>query len=414
MILLNEEDLKPGAYFTIPFKPEKAKRMLAQKYGRNPDDFEYDQANNRYVYKPKRKYGTPKPKPMTTPPSTQPTTNKPATTVTNPSVETDTMTSSESDDGFFKVTVSWIQEHYDKFNEELFGGVLGKCNFIANGSGGNKFGWFTISAYGVKIDVRSRRMFKDNGWERVEVNHDNFYETCRPVIGMNTNYSGQAFALENTLIHEMCHYYTYCFGIAPKQCHGPEFRHIANVVTQRGNLEYRIGRFGDKDRNERGYRLDDKIKQQKEKRRANRISNSIIVLTQMKNGDARLTRAANWNVVNEIIDCHKNDGRAVRTYVYNDADVINYFADRGYVKTQRTYRCWKLNGSFDDIIAQLPESEPIDKVNYDDMNYENHKRDIVDIITERAVTSIKNEYGLDDNIAITPGMDLSEYSPLEL
>ena len=47
MILLNEEDLKAGAYFTLPFKPEKAKRMLAQKYGRNPDDFEYDQANNR-------------------------------------------------------------------------------------------------------------------------------------------------------------------------------------------------------------------------------------------------------------------------------------------------------------------------------------------------------------------------------
>lgn len=405
MIYINEEDLKNGAYFTLPFKPEKAKRMLAQKYGKNPDDFEYDQANNRYVYKPKRSYGKP----------TSATTNKPqSSSVVSPNVEADTTVSNESDDGFFKVTVSWMQEHYDKFNEELFGGVLGKCDFIANGSGGKKFGWFTISAYGVKIDVRSRRMFKDNGWERIEINRDNFYETCCPVIGMNTNYSGQAFALENTLIHEMCHYYTYCFGIAPKQCHGPEFRHIADIVTQRGNLEYRIGRFGDKDRNEKGYRLDDKIKQQKEKRRANRLSNSIIVLTQMKNGDARLTRAANWNVVNEIINCHKRDGRAVRTYVYNDADVINYFADMGYVKTQRTYRCWTLNSSFDDIIAQLPESEPIDKVNYDDMNYENYKRDIVDVITERAVTNIRNEYGLDDKITITPGMDLSEYSPLEL
>lgn len=405
MIYINEEDLKNGAYFTLPFKPEKAKRMLAQKYGKNPDDFEYDQANNRYVYKPKRNYGKSNPQ----------TTNKAATyTATNPSGKSDTDTSSESDDGFFKVTVSWMQEHYDKFNEELFGGQLGKCDFVANGSGGNKFGWFTISARGIKINTRNRRMFKDNGWDRIEVNHDNFYELCHPVIGMNTNYSGQAFALENTLIHEMCHYYTYCFGIAPKQCHGPEFRNIANVVTQRGNLEYRIGRFGDKDRNERGYRLDDKIKQQKEKRRANRISNSIIVLTQMKNGEARLTRAANWNVVNEIIDCHKDDGRAIRTYVYNDADVINYFANKGYVKTQRTYRCWTLNGSFDDIIAQLPESEPIDKVNYDDMNYENYKRDIVDVITERAVTSIKNKYGLEDSVAITPGMDLSEYSPLEL
>lgn len=405
MIYINEEDLKNGSYFTLPFKPEKAKRMLAQKYGKNPDDFEYDQANNRYVYKPKRNYGKPTPK----------TTNKTATyTVTNPSGESDTVASSESDDGFFKVTVSWMQEHYNKFNEELFGGKLGKCDFVANGSGGNKFGWFTISASGVKIDVGSRRMFKTSGWDRIEINHDNFYELCRPVIGMNTNYSGQSFALENTLIHEMCHYYTYCFGIVPKQGHGPEFRHIASIVSQRGNLEYRIGRFGDKDRNERGYKLDDNIKQQNEKRLANRLSNSIIVLTQMKNGEARLTRAANWNVVNEIINCHKRDGRAIRTYVYDDADVINYFADKGYVKTQRTYRCWPLNGSFDDIISQMPESEPKDKVNYDDMNNENYGRDIVDVITERAVTSIKNEYDIENSITITPGMDLSEYSPLEV
>ena len=51
---------------------------------------------------------------------------------------------------------------------------------------------------------------------------------------------------------------------------------------------------------------------------------------------------------------------------------------------------------------------------YDDMNNENYKRDIVDIITERAVTNIKQEYGIENAIAITPDMNLSDASPLEM
>lgn len=53
--VLNEETLKPGQTFRLPFTGLKALKLLSQKYGCPPTDFYYDQNNNYFVYKPHKK-----------------------------------------------------------------------------------------------------------------------------------------------------------------------------------------------------------------------------------------------------------------------------------------------------------------------------------------------------------------------
>lgn len=57
--ILNEEVLKPGMEFKLPFPGERGGRMLANKYGVSPDDFEYVAAG-KFIYKPKNKPRRPK------------------------------------------------------------------------------------------------------------------------------------------------------------------------------------------------------------------------------------------------------------------------------------------------------------------------------------------------------------------
>lgn len=53
--VLNEEELKSGQTFRLPFAGPKGMKILSQKYGVPPTDFYYDQANNYFVYKPKKR-----------------------------------------------------------------------------------------------------------------------------------------------------------------------------------------------------------------------------------------------------------------------------------------------------------------------------------------------------------------------
>ena len=53
--VLNEEELKSGQTFRLPFAGAKGMKILSKKYGVPPTDFYYDQANNYFVYKPKKK-----------------------------------------------------------------------------------------------------------------------------------------------------------------------------------------------------------------------------------------------------------------------------------------------------------------------------------------------------------------------
>ena len=309
-----------------------------------------------------------------------------------------------------KPTVEWMSENYDKFNNELFGGELGACSFAVINRGHHNLGRFRIRRQ-IYVNRWNRRIFIQagdywSGYQNIEVNKDNFVRICDPEISMNGSYSATEEALLNTLIHEMCHYYTYMYGICPKQAHGTEFRQIASNVCSRSNGRFVITRVANAEEMSK-HKLDDRVFQRL-------VDNVYSIFTEMKDGAVRLTRAKNKNVIREIIDYHSRVHNAIRTYVYLDSDMSEYFAKNGKKHIMRTYRFWTMNGDFDTVLSQWPDAQPIKKVNYDDMNNENYSRDVVDIITERVMTEIKNNRMPTDAIAITPDMNLSDVSPLEM
>lgn len=141
----------------------------------------------------------------------------------------------------------WMSEKYDEMNAMLFNGRLGSCGFniftTGKGSGGSVLGWFKITGHGIKIDRRTRKMFFENYWDREYINKDNFVDLCKPVIELNGNYHGTEHGFLSTLVHEMCHYYTYMEGWAPTQAHGREFRNIGSVVASRSNGMFTVQRI---------------------------------------------------------------------------------------------------------------------------------------------------------------------------
>ena len=152
------------------------------------------------------------------------------------------------EDKSFVPNIQWMSEKYDEMNEKLFGGSLGRCSFgvftTGKGSQGNVLGWFKITRKGVKIDRYTRRMYALEDWfDKVYIDKNNFVEKCWPKIELNGNYSGTENGFLATLVHEMCHYYTYMNGFAPKQGHGPEFREIGMAVSNRSNGMFTIQRL---------------------------------------------------------------------------------------------------------------------------------------------------------------------------
>lgn len=86
---------------------------------------------------------------------------------------------------------------------------------------------FKITSKYIRIECNSRKMFYDDGYYgRQYINSKNFVELCEPCIELNANYSWTEEDMLATLAHEMCHYYTYMNGIAPKQGHGSEYRNV--------------------------------------------------------------------------------------------------------------------------------------------------------------------------------------------
>ena len=130
---------------------------------------------------------------------------------------------------------NWIEQKYNDFNIKYFNGKLGSCTLKCQPSNRNYLGIFTLDTNDIEFDRDTGRMPINHFGNRLYVDSESFVALCCPLISLNTNYDAPESSWENTLIHEMCHYYTYMYGYAPKQGHGPEFREIASVVSSRSN-----------------------------------------------------------------------------------------------------------------------------------------------------------------------------------
>jgi hypothetical protein len=147
----------------------------------------------------------------------------------------------------FRPTVEWMSERYDEANKKLFGGTLGKCDFkiftTGRGSRGGTNGWFSFSAKGISVDWNYQLYSSGRS-----INKFNFYETAKPTISLNGNKRGSEWAFMVTLVHEMCHYYTYQNGIKPKRGHGREFTKIAKTITELTDGQIPITSYTTEDR----------------------------------------------------------------------------------------------------------------------------------------------------------------------
>ena len=248
-------------------------------------------------------------------------------------------------DKSFVPTTDWMAEKYDEMNNQLFGERLMECGFevFTKGAGmeGGVLGWFCITGTNIRVKRNNRRIFKQTGWNEINVDRDNFVELCKPVIKLNGNYHGTEHSFLATLVHEMCHYYTYMNGYAPVQSHGREFKEIGAIVSARSKGMFSIQRLASaEEMNEMSLNAD--MKQKKAKRLANKKSSVSALLVLANNGEVRLTISSNNGLLQSIK--REEERRGEDVFISNDVEVIEYLFNKGFKKNMRTWRYWSIEG----------------------------------------------------------------------
>lgn len=258
----------------------------------------------------------------------------------------------ESDGIKFKPTVQWISENYAKANKELFDGELGDCIFKAEPikSNTNWLGSFgmhpALNAYnGVSLklyaDRGTRRMYVQDSWGYKDyINRENFYDLCKPTITLSTYYSGTQESLYETLVHEMCHYYTYMNGYAPKQAHGPEFRQIGSYAAYKSKGKLTVQRIASAEQME-GYDVDDEIKQRRERREVTKKVNAHYYLIVWKNGRVGIINPTDSCLRDVIGYEQRSDSKVKEILDITDQAITNELYEKyGFTNKMRAYRFW--------------------------------------------------------------------------
>jgi hypothetical protein len=262
-------------------------------------------------------------------------------------------------DKTFRPNAQWMAEKYEEMNQQLFNGELGACSFAiftsGRGSEGGVLGWFKITARNIRIDRYSRRMFANYGFDRTYIDKSNFVDLCRPQIELNGNYTGTEHSFLATLAHEMCHYYTYMNGYAPKQGHGREFKDIGSIVSYRSNGMFTIQRLASAEQMTE-MELSDEMKAKRAKRLANKKSSVTAIIVFTKEGKVKLTMTSSQSLINMISTSEEERGDNVVTT--NDAEIIEYLFGKGYRKNMRTWRYWSLEDKpwLGELKGMLPET----------------------------------------------------------
>jgi len=261
-------------------------------------------------------------------------------------------------DKTFRPTTQWMAQKYDEMNKQLFWGELGDCDFgiftSGKGSQGGVLGYFGIGNKNVLANRSSRRMFVDTH-PQINIDKNNFVRFCWPKISLNGNYSGTEHGFLATLVHEMCHYYTFMYGYCPKQAHGREFKEIAAIVSSKSNGLFTVQRLATAEQmNE--LELDDKMKEKRAKRLSNKKASVTAIVVFAKSGKVKLTITSNVNLIDEIETTErKREGNVITT---NDAKVIEFLFNKGYKKNMRTWRYWSLEDKpwLSELKEILPET----------------------------------------------------------
>ena len=261
---------------------------------------------------------------------------------------------SELDNGGFVATVEWMSQKYDEMNTKLFEGKLGKCHFeittTGKGSKGRRFGYFYMNTRNLKVSASTRRMYLFdflNG-EKMFINKNNFFEYCKPTIGLNgeANVSRTEKSALTTLVHEMCHYYTYMNGYAPKQGHGPEFKNVASYVNSKANgIIFSVQTYASAEQAAES-EWSDEIKSAQAKRQNNKLAKRTVVVVFKENGQVRLINTNSQSLIRNILAIEENckgTKKCKKMVMSTDMDLKTKLNSLGFNKDMTAYRFWDLD-----------------------------------------------------------------------
>lgn len=268
-----------------------------------------------------------------------------------------------NDNPKIKPTIEWIQNNYDKANEELFNGKLGKCNFDVKNVGVHTLGQFSLRGVeGRKIQAyrRNRIMYSISNYDNTDIIYldikENFEKYGNPTIILSSIYAATEDALYATLVHEMCHYYTYMNGYAPKQGHGIEFKYIGEIVSYKSHGKITIQRLASAEQM-KNMQLDDIIQQQLNKRNQNKANRAnfymVLQFTHEIPTHARLINTHNEDVVADIINCANKSSMNV-IHITNKNITSQLFNQ--YNEEMRTYKYWDITSKQQLIMNVLKDN----------------------------------------------------------
>lgn len=286
----------------------------------------------------------------------------------------------------FRPTPEWMAEKYDEMNSLLFGGKLMDCDFgiftTGRGSEGGVLGWFKITGRNIKGRRSTRRLFKRYGWDTIDINRSNFVELCKPRIELNGNYSGKEESFLTTLVHEMCHYYTYMNGYMPAQAHGREFKMACAMVQSESGGRFTIQRVATSEQMS-GLELSDEMKEKRKKRLESKKSKTTVLIYWDKGGTVKLVTTTDKRLVEHI----KSNGYS-KLIVSNDTNLFEMLYNLRYRNNMRlggtrhpSWRYWDVTGK--DWLNELD--------NYDIEVYDNGKLSSGEKTEEPATDTVKPE-----------------------
>lgn len=253
----------------------------------------------------------------------------------------------------FTLTTDWMYEMYDKFNHEIFSGVLPECRMvIGKCDSTNWLGQFELSKarnvtrmYANKNTRRIMVKYIDGFNERIiSINKENIVQYCNPTITLSNMYKFNEYGAILVLIHEMCHYRVEYNGYYPKQSHGPEFRNVCSHVSYMTNGTISIERLLNAESVgiEAGEELTAK-RQRREDSILRRLNYHLVVIN---NGNKiELLNISGSNVINEIVSYNTNKGNELSIYKIIDSNIVEALYNSGYKNFMRTYRFWDILSS---------------------------------------------------------------------
>jgi predicted SprT family Zn-dependent metalloprotease len=240
----------------------------------------------------------------------------------------------------FKPSIEFLSKKYDELNEWLFEGKLKDCAFELFSNKTNTLGQFSMRK-GVKFSKATREMFYQNNYgTRIPISYDNF-ELTMPKIGLNMDFERTELAWITTIAHEMCHYYTYMYGRAPKQAHGTEFKSIASKIKILTNNLINISTYSDLSMD--GSKYTDEV-QDKINRTTARKKNNMTALILYKD-DGKI-----WLITSTLPEVIKRAktvcyGKCNTIISVKDPDFIEYLWNNGYKNNMRSLRFWDIKNT---------------------------------------------------------------------